>query len=278
MSGGGEHGVIRRAVIIAAGRGKRLGAHTEELPKCLVEVGGRSILDWQLRAFAAAGVDELVVIRGYRGDVLEAGARALVPAGMTVRFVDNREWQTNNILLSLACARADLDRPTYLTYSDIIFTPPVVKALAGSSGAIDLVIDADYATIYQGRTEHPLEEAEVADLDQHGRVRRVGKRALPPAEAVGEFIGLVRLDAAGVAALAGRLDEVLAAYAGRDHAPYQRAARLRQAYLTDLLQDLIDGGYPVTPLMIHGQWREIDTGQDLARAAELVQSRPEEWS
>src|SRR5580692_1306989 len=119
----------RRAIVIAAGRGRRLGAHTEEVPKCMVEVGGRPILGWVWRALAAAGVDELVVIRGYRGDVLEPFVRRLVPRAA---FVDNLEWQTNNVLLSLACARAYLDRAVYLTYSDIIFTPAVVAAAAAS--------------------------------------------------------------------------------------------------------------------------------------------------
>lgn len=270
--------MIRRAIVIAAGRGKRLGPHTEELPKCLVQVGARPILGWQLQALAAVGVDEVVVIRGYRGDVLEAGARALAPAGMRLRFVDNREWESNNILLSLACARAELDAPAFLTYSDIIFTPPVTRALAAAGGAIDLVIDAAFRDIYVDRTLHPLEEGEVSDLDAHGRVRRVGKKSLPAEEAHGEFIGLMKAEASGIAAMAAALDAALARYAGREDQPYQRAARFRNAYLTDLLQELIDAGTPITPVTIHGQWREIDTGQDLERAVALVESRPEEWS
>ncbi len=267
-----------KAIIVAAGRGKRLGRHTDELPKCLVPVGSRTILGWQLRALAAAGVDEVVMVRGYRADVLEAGARAEAPAGMKLRFVDNREWETNNILLSLACAREELEGETLLSYSDIIFTPAVTRALVAAGGDLDLVIDADFALIYEGRTEHPLEEGEVADLDEHGRVKRVGKKALPPADAVGEFIGLARLSAEGSRWAATALDDALARYAGRDHEPYQRAARFRNAYLTDLLQELIDAGRPLTPVLIHGQWREIDTGQDLERAAALVQSSGEDWT
>ncbi|MBK7071036.1 MAG: phosphocholine cytidylyltransferase family protein [Myxococcales bacterium] len=267
-----------KAIIIAAGRGKRLGAHTAEVPKTLVPVGARTMLGWQMRAFAAAGVDELVLIRGYRGDVLEAGARAEAPPGVRLTFVDNPEWETNNILLSLACARAALDGPTLITYSDIIFTPSVVRALMAGRGPIDLVIDADFRDIYEGRTEHPLDEGEVSDLDLAGRVRRVGKRALPPAEAHGEFIGLARLDAAGAAIVGAALDDLAARYRGRDHEPFQRAARYRNAYLTDLWQELIDGGTPIHPVTIHGQWREIDTGQDLARAIALVESTSEEWS
>jgi choline kinase len=266
---------IHRCILIAAGRGKRLGAHTEEVPKCMVDVAGRPILGWVWRALAAVGVEELVVIRGYRGDVLEGFVRDLVPRAT---FVDNHEWQTNNVLLSLAHARAFLDQPTYLTYSDIVFTPAVARSAAASAAEIGLVIDREFRSIYEGRTEHPLEEGEVADLSADGSVARVGKRALAPAHAVGEFIGLARLGARGAAVVGRALDQLAANFAGREDEPFQRAARYRNAYLTDLWQDLIDAGVRIDPILIDGQWREIDTGQDLDRARELLESQPKEWS
>lgn len=266
--------MIKRAILIAAGRGKRLGTHTDEIPKCMVQVGDKPILGWVWDALSSVGVDELVVIRGYRGDVLEKFVRTLVPK---VTFVDNREWETNNILLSLACARSYLDQPCYMTYSDIVFTPDVARAAAASSAEIGLVIDRQFRDIYVGRTEHPLEEGEVSDLLPDGTVARVGKKALPPAEAIGEYIGLTRLGARGIAVAANTIDQLLQTYAGRDEEPFQRAARFRNAYLTDLWQQLIDTGIKVEPILIDGQWREIDTGQDLERARELLESRPKEW-
>lgn len=266
---------IRRAILIAAGRGKRLGAHTEEIPKCMVEVAGRPILGWVWKALASVGVDELVVIRGYRGDVLESFVRGLVE---NVTFVDNAEWQTNNVLLSLGCARRHLDQPAYITYSDIVFTPGVAEAAARSPAEIGLVIDRDFRSVYAGRDQHPLEEGEVADVEPDGRVRRVGKKALPVAEAIGEFIGLSRVGAHGMATIAAAFDELATRYAGREDAPFQRAARFRNAYLTDLWQELIDRGTRIDPILIDGQWREIDTGQDLDRARQLLESGPKEWT
>ncbi|HEU4612011.1 MAG TPA: phosphocholine cytidylyltransferase family protein [Kofleriaceae bacterium] len=267
--------MIKSAILIAAGRGKRLGTHTDEIPKCMVQVGERPILGWVWDALASVGVDELVVIRGYRGDVLEQFVRSLVPKAI---FVDNHEWQTNNILLSLACARRYLDQPCYMTYSDIVFTRGVARAAADSTAEIGLVIDRQFRDIYVGRTEHPLDEGEVADLLPDGTVARVGKKALPPAEAIGEYIGLTRLGARGIAIAANTIDQLAQRYAGRDEEPFQRAARYRNAYLTDLWQQLIDTGIRIDPILIDGQWREIDTGQDLQRARELLESRPKEWS
>lgn len=265
---------IRRAILIAAGRGKRLGAHTDEVPKCMVPIGDKPILGHVWDALSSVGVDELVVIRGYRGDVLEQFVRSLVPNAV---FVDNDEWQTNNVLLSLGKAREYLDQPTYLTYSDILFTREVAAAAAASTAEIGLVIDRQFRAIYEGRTEHPLDEGEVADLLPDGTVARVGKKALPPADAVGEFIGLSRLGPRGVAAAARTIDQIALAYADREDEPFQRAARYRNSYLTDLWQQLIDTGTQIHPIFIDGQWREIDTGQDLERARMLLESRPKEW-
>lgn len=265
---------IERAILIAAGRGKRLGPHTEEIPKCMVQVGRRPILGWVWQAFEAAGIRELVVIRGYRGDVLEAFVRGLAPR---VHFVDNTGWETNNILLSLATARRFLDRPCLLSYSDIIFTPAVARAAVASAAEIGLVIDRRFRDCYEGRTEHPLEEGEVADLMPDGSIARVGKRALPPSEAIGEYIGLTRLGERGVATVARTLDRLAHEHAGREDRPFQRAAAYRNAYLTDLWQHLIDSGLRLDPILIDGQWREIDTGQDLERARQLVESSSEEW-
>lgn len=263
---------IKRAILIAAGRGKRLGTHTDEVPKSMVPVGDKPILGWVWDAFAKAGIEELVVIRGYRGDVLEDFVKDLVPKAI---FVDNTQWQTNNVLLSLMYARPFLDQPCLLSYSDIIFTPAVARAAVESPADIGLVIDRKFRDIYEGRTEHPLDEGEVSDLMPDGSVARVGKRALSPADAVGEFIGLSKLSERGVAAVARTIDKVAHDFAGREDQPFQRAATYKNAYLTDLWQVMIDAGIRIDPVFIDGQWREIDTSQDLERARVLVQSTSE---
>jgi choline kinase len=265
-----------KAIVIAAGKGRRLMPHTDRMPKCLVPVGDRPLLRWAIDAFHAHGVREVVIIRGYLGHVLEA-RRGELGDGVTIRFVDNPHYEHNNILESLFCAEAELDGPLLVTYSDIVFTKGVVGQLMASPGDLALVIDRDFAEVYHGRTDHPLEEAEVSDLDAAGNVRRVGKRALPAGHAWGEFIGLARLSAEGTRWLVDAWRALRAEYRGREDRPFQRAARFRDAYLTDILQHLIDAGRPLTPVGIRGSWREIDTVQDLARARELLRCPEEEW-
>jgi L-glutamine-phosphate cytidylyltransferase len=254
-----------KVIIVAAGRGRRLGRQTEDIPKCMVRVAGQPILHWQLRAFAAASISEIVVVRGYLGDRIHGGRAALV-------FVDNHDWAHNNILASLLCAFDHLPDGFFFSYSDIVYTPDVVARLAARARADDaapvsLVIDRRWADAYQGRTLHPVAEAELTLVDGP-RVVRVGKGAVARERAVGEFIGLAHFSAAGAAALRAVWDGALAA--GGLEAPFGLAPTLRQAYLTDALNALAAQGVRLDPVFIDGQWREIDTPQDLAAAQAIV--------
>ncbi len=256
-----------RVIIVAAGRGRRLGTETEDIPKCMVRVAGQPILHWQLRAFALAGLSDIVVVRGYLGDRIQGGGAAL-------GYVDNPDWPHNNILASLLCAADRLLGGFFFSYCDIVYTPDVVARLAACARAADpapvsLVIDRRWADAYQGRTLHPVSEAELTLVDGQGRrVVRVGKGAVAREKAVGEFIGLAHFSAAGAAALCAVWDGALAA--GGLQAPFGLAPTLRQAYLTDALNALADQGVRLSPVFIDGHWREIDTPQDLAAAERTV--------
>jgi choline kinase len=230
-----------KAIIVAAGRGRRLADSTAEIPKCMVRVNGRPILHWQLRALAAAGIDDV--------------------------FIDNPEWQSNNILTSLMYAADEFADGFFFSYCDIVYPPSVVAKLAASTGspASSLVVDRRWADAYQGRTLHPVTEAELTSVS-NGRVLRVGKGAVDAAQAVGEFIGLAHFSPTGAAALSSVWQQALASH-GLD-APFGRAKALRQAYLTDALNAMADSGLHLAPVFIDGEWREIDTQQDL-RAAEM---------
>jgi choline kinase len=254
-----------KAIIVAAGRGRRLGDNTAEIPKCMVRVNGRPILHWQLRAFAAAGIRDIVIVRGYLGDRIDAGE-------FPVRFVDNPQWEHNNILASLMYASAEFSGGFYFSYCDIVFAPSVVARLAAAAkdpAAASLIVDRRWADAYQGRTLHPVAEAELTAVEAvaaQSRVLQVGKGAVPAAQAVGEFIGLAHFSATGGAVLRKTWQDALA---GGLDAPFGRAKTLRQAYLTDALNAMASVGQRLAPVFIDGEWREIDTQQDLA-AAELA--------
>ena len=252
-----------KAIVVAAGRGRRLGAETAELPKCMVAVGGRPILHRQLEALSTAGVTDFVIVRGYLGDRVSA-------PGFPVRFVENTAWESNNILASLFHAEHEMDGGFMFCYSDIVFAPSHAVQVAHSRGDVALVIDRRWSDTYVGRLNHPVAEAELASirpLSSGPVVDRVGKTVVPAGQAAGEFIGLAKFSPTGATAL--RHVWANAKATGMDR-PFGRATTLAQAYLSDALNALADRGFPLDPVMVDGRWREIDTEEDLARAHAVV--------
>jgi L-glutamine-phosphate cytidylyltransferase len=246
-----------KAIIVAAGMGSRLAPYTDDRPKTLVEINGKSILARQVDAYRAAGVTDLSIVRGYMKELIQ------IPGARTF---DNDQYRDNNILVSLFYAEAAMEGGFLFSYSDIVFRPEVVRVALETEGDFALVIDRRWSEAYVGRQHHPVEEGEVARVED-GRVTVVGKKTVPPAEASGEFIGLARFSAAAVDKLRARYHERRRQLWGQ---PYGRAPKFEKAYLTDLLNDLIDGGEVMRPAFIDGGWREIDTVEDLERAKPVV--------
>jgi choline kinase len=246
-----------KAIIVAAGMGRRLAPYTDDRPKTLVEINGRSILQRQVDAYRAAGVGEINIVRGYMKEKIAVDGAC---------YFDNDDFRNNNILTSLFYAEAAMDGGFLFSYADIVFRPEVVRTVLDTEGDYALVIDRRWAEAYVGRQNHPVEEGEVARVDD-GRVTLVGKKTMPPAEATGEFIGLARFSARAAERMRAQFHARKATLAGR---PYGRAPKFEVAYLTDLLNDLIEAGEVMRPAFIDGGWREIDTVEDLERAKGVV--------
>jgi choline kinase len=246
-----------KAIIVAAGMGRRLSPYTDDRPKCLVEINGRSILARQVDAYRAAGVDEIVIVRGYMKEKIS------VPGA---RYYENDEFRTNNILVSLFYAEPEMADGFLFSYSDIVFRPEVVQQLIATQGDYALVIDRRWHEAYVGRMNHPVEEGEVARVEDD-RVTLVGKKTMAPDQASGEFIGLAKFSAQAADRMRNRFAERRRELLGK---PYGRAPKFEVSYLTDLLNDLIASGEIMRPAFIDGGWREIDTVEDLERAKPVV--------
>lgn len=247
-----------KAVIVAAGRGSRLRHLTRDRPKTTLRIDGRSLIDRQLDTFRSLGIDDITIVTGYRAEVLEL-------VGVPTRH--NSEWATNNILHSLMYARDVLDDDVIVSYSDIMYERSAVQRLLAADGDILAVCDAAWRDAYIGRLEHPLDQAEKVVIEG-GRICRIGKH-LGADEADGEFIGLIRLSRDAAELVRTTFAEIAGSHAGR---PFQAAERFEAAYLTDMLQELIDRGHEIRPVIIEGGWREIDTIEDFRNAGGEVTS------
>jgi choline kinase len=245
-----------KAIIVAAGPGSRLMPITNERPKCLLDVAGQTILERALQALRENGIQNIVVVRGYQGHLINYPH---------VTYCHNPGFRENNILRSLFYAEDEMDDSFLFSYSDILYSSEVVARLIDSEADIALTVDVSWTQTYQGRDQHPVSEAELVKVE-NGRVIRIGKGVVSPEEAHGEFIGLAKFAKTGAEAMKTVYHRVATECPS---ATFQCAPSLEKAYMTDMIQELVDIGLPVQSVDIEGGWMEIDTPQDLERARRL---------
>jgi len=253
-----------RPILIGAGRGMRLEHMTAEIPKTLVPVMGRPMLEWILEALNEAGFTrrDVVFICGYRAAELESRYPDFT-------YVHNPEWENNNILASLFYAREHIQGGFVSSYTDIVYEGDVVRRLVASPHAITLACDTDWRRRYVGRTRHPETDAEKMRA-QGDRVLEVSRR-IASEQAAGEFIGVAKITAEGARALASAYDHVRAQFAGKT---WREGRTFERAYLIDLFQDMIENGADMRRVDTHGGYMELDTLEDLRLAASWWEGRP----
>ena len=242
-----ESKVGLKAVILAAGEGTRLRPYTLDRPKCLVEVDGVSLLDRQLAVLASEAIQHIVLIGGYRVEMLER-------AGIELRI--NPRFAETNMVWTLFCAEDDLEGDVLLCYGDIVYSREILQALLKSKADIAVAIDLDWESYWRARNENPLDDAETLKLATDWRILEIGQKPKTLAEIEGQYMGLMKFSAKGVQLLKKTFHDAKTA-------GVLRGKPLEMAYMTDLLQAMIDLNCRLDAVPVHGGWVEVDTVSDL---------------
>ena len=243
-----------KSLIVAAGLGSRLKKHTENLPKCMLDFNGKTLLQRQVQAYNECGIKDITVIRGYKKEKINY---------KNLNYVTNDDYEKNNILNSIFYAEKIINGNIIISYSDILFDSNVVKRLVESDHDISVVVDIDWRGYYVGRKDHPLSEAENVIFDSNNQVLKIGKIGTQKEEVHGEFIGMIKLTNRGAEIFKENFHRVKKLYWNK---PFQRAAIFQKAYLTDMIQELVDIGIKVHCVIIERGWKEIDTVEDYQKA------------
>ena len=254
-----------RAVILAAGFEEALLPLIEDRPKTMLEIKGKTMLERQLEILRAEGVTDIVVVRGYKKEMV---------ALPEVRYIENERYQDEYILSSLFCARELLEGPILFCYGDILFDRSILAKVLASPADVSLVVDRAWYDQYRldGTSpantelvitkEPPVTGRRFLPQERPGQILQIGQR-VEKEQASGEFIGLGLFSARGTAQ-AVRLYEELRRNDGGQ--PFHEAPTLAKASLADFLQELIDRGQPVASIDCYKGWLEVDTFEDYRRA------------
>jgi choline kinase/DNA-binding XRE family transcriptional regulator len=243
-----------KSLIIAAGLGSRLKRHTENNPKCMLDFGGKTLLQRQLFSYTQNGIKDISLVRGYKKNKINYKG---------IKYFDNNDYKNNNILNSIFYGEEAINGNVIISYSDILFEPFVVKRAMESDHDISVVVDIDWRDYYVGRKDHPLSEAENVIFNSNNEVIKIGKIASEKEEVHGEFIGMIKLNHRGCEILKQNFHRVKKLFWNK---PFQRAKIFQKAYLTDMIQELVDIGIKVHCIIIERGWKEIDTVEDYKKA------------
>lgn len=238
---GGE-AVSHKAVILSAGQGSRLLPHTRSSPKCLLDLAGRTALQWQLGTLAEADVREVVVVTGFRDDLVQHEIDEHAPASMRVRTLFNPFFKVADNLASCWMARAELVGPCLLLNGDTLFGPEVPRRLLAAPPApITVAIDR--------KPQYDADDMKVrADGD---RLTAIGK-GLPANGVTGESIGFLRFNAAGAAIFVREIERVM------------RTPEGTGLWYLSAIHSLANAGMDVRTASIEGlEWGELDFPADL---------------
>jgi L-glutamine-phosphate cytidylyltransferase len=236
-----------KAIILAAGEGTRLRPYTLDRPKCLVEVDGTSLLDRQLAVLASENVRPVIMIGGYRAEMLDR-------PNITLRL--NPRFHETNMVWTLFCAESDMEGDVLICYGDIVYSRQVLQAILASKADIATTIDLDWEAYWRARSENPLDDAETLKMGTDGTIYEIGNKPDSLADVEGQYMGLIKLSAKGVKTFKR-------AFQDAKSAGNLQSKPVEKAYMTDLLQAVINAGNDVNAVLVNGGWVEVDTVDDL---------------
>ena len=238
-----------KVIILAAGSGNRLKPYTNDKPKCMVELLGKPILQYQVETLNALGLDDILIVGGYHIEKIK---------GFKFKIIKNEQYDCTNMVSSLFCAEDFINQneDLIISYSDIIFEKEVLKNLLKSNAPIAISVDKNWSNLWQTRMENPLDDAETLKIKDEIYVRELGKKPKNIQEIEGQYMGLIKIRS-------DFISEFCNTWHSLDKKDTYDGQDFKNMYMTSFLQVFINRGIKVEAAFTNGGWLEIDTKDDL---------------
>ena len=236
-------------IILAAGMGTRLLPETQNIPKGMVKLFDKSLIEIQIDIFKKCGIDDISIVTGYLAEKINFPS---------INYFKNENFSTTAGNESVYCAKQKLN-DTIICYADLVFDISIIKKMIDFNGDVGIAVKSDWESRYVERTLHPISEADNVLFDESGKIIEVRKNIQKPNSNIGEFLGIMRLSSKCSSLFLKKFSELKESHVGTFHS----SPSLKQSILNDMIQELIDLGINVEPVMISEKWCEIDTLQDL---------------
>jgi choline kinase len=240
---------------LAAGEGKRLKKYTRNMPKGMLVFNGKSLIERLVLLFRQSGVDEIIIVKGFEHQKINFA---------DIVYYINDRFDSTNMLVSLFCAEDHLKGDVIVCYSDILFELDLLRRLIESKGDIVVAVDTNWKHYWNMRYGKVDFDTESLKIGKHDRILSLGVENPPSDDIDARYIGLVKFTDAGINQMKNIWNKYKDEYWDK---PWQVSGKsFRNAYLTDMLNALIEKDYTVTALRTNNGWMEFDTNEDYENA------------
>ncbi len=237
-------------IILAAGKGSRLGKISAGKPKCLTEICGKNLIERNLTTFNRFGFN-VFLITGFESEKLKH---------LGVQTIHNQDFRDTNMVWSLYKAIPELENDCIICYGDIVISPSIVATLLEAPFEFAVVSDQSWLEYWTRRFDEPLNDAESFSINANGDLVSIGQKVENTHEIQGQYIGLIKVTGVARTQFKRRLK--------RFCEDKETSEIAKKAYMTDFLQMLIDEDVLIKPVFIDGRWIEIDNPNDIKAAIE----------
>ena len=241
-----------KSIILAAGEGKRLRPLTDNIPKCMVKLFGKSLLELQVDILQKNGITDISVVTGYQSELIK------IP---NVSYYKNEDFFKTNMVETLFCAREKLNGEVIVSYGDIIFQENVLQGLIDSKNDYSVVVDQNWKEYWKIRFDNPLDDAETLVLDDQNYILDIGQKTNNLEQIQSQYIGLMKFQNHASDFIKDFYDKMKNnAKLGRN--PLNAKIPFEKSYMTDFLQGLINEKCRIKAIPINNGWLELDSIND----------------
>ena len=242
-----------RAIILAAGEGRRLRPLTNDVPKAMVKLFGMSLLERQINTFRNCNINDIVIVGGYNDEMINFP---------NIKKYKNTKFSSTNMVESLFCAKNELSETVIVSYGDIIFEKKVLNDLINSDEELSVVIDKNWKKYWNVRFADPLKDAESLKIDSLENILEIGQSVNNINEIEGQYIGLMKFQGKSLEFIKKFYENMQeqARKSGRN--PLNPKVPFRESYMTDFIQGLINVGCKIKAVSIINGWFELDNNDD----------------
>jgi choline kinase len=230
---------LKKGIILAAGRGSRMGELTKESPKCFSTVSGKRLIEWQLEAFKLAGVEQVAIVTGYKKEMFT----------YPLTFFHNNSWASSNMVRSLLKAADWLNNHTcIISYSDIIYPKEVIQSISDNCYDIAITYDPAWLALWKKRFDNPLSDAETF-IQKKGILVEIGQQTSDTQNIQGQYMGVIKTTPKGWQKIEHYLNTL-------------SDTKIDGLDMTGLFSQLISLGTIINTVPIDSAWFEIDSASD----------------